>query len=48
MFLLQVDLNKSNDEMLKRKQGSKEQERLIDLKVLEFQRAKAVCSLLRL
>lgn len=38
---LRVVLNKANEDLVSRKQGAKEQERLIDLKVLEFQRAKA-------
>jgi hypothetical protein len=42
--VLREVLNRANDDMIKRKVQKKEQEKLLDLKVLEFQRQKAVCA----
>lgn len=44
VYFCQDELNRANDDMIKRKVQKKEQEKLLDLKVLEFQRQKAVCT----
>ena len=42
MFYFQEELNKANDAIMKRREVVKEQEMLAEMKVLEFQKQKAV------